>query len=842
MCARKRIFGTSRLPQQKSNKARMPRGVWVFLFLIVLASSGFAADNQAGSSTSSTSLDFANGLYARRMYAPAVAEYEKFLKTNPTSTEAASARFRYADSYYFTKDYASAIAHFELFLKEFPGDKRVPMAQFRLGTARYYRGDTARAIRIFRKLSKTSEARPSRPQRSVAISGITTEARPSRPQRSVAISGITTDESVVKSGSVFYLAKCLENKGKTDRSLRILEQLARSDKQSEYASYAGVAVGDFYLKGGRYPKAVNGYRIAADNGNPPELARQARFKTAEILFSLKNYSEAAIYYQKVFDEPVQEEALPDAQKKNRESLKGKSLLGLFYCDYNKQDLEAAERRFSLQQPTIAASAYQSDIVFLIANLLEEKGRHDQALAKLEEVLADTETESSLKEKAQFKKITVLSAKGQKDESLKELEKFFGGTGQNNERALFEKAQILAAIGKTDEALLNYQKIISDFPGSDTAKTALFQIALTEFKAVRMDSARGNFKKYSERYPNDSSSDLALLQMVQIDLDGKNFKQAFEGAEAFLKNHEKSEYLDIGYYKLGVAATGLKHFNHAAYAFNKILEKFPDSKLYAESLYGAAISLENGNRIAQALPLYEKLLETYPEHTLSQEVWTRLGYLYIQNNNVDKANVFYQDLIFNRPQVRFDPDGVFWLIQYSLDHGDYTSLDKILAAFPARFPEKNMKHEILFFKGESAMGMKDYAKAVEFYSQAIQEKPEGAFVAQAHLGLGIAHSAMDDASAAEKDFNQALAYDHELKVAMRARFELANLLLKAKDLEGAAKAFMLVAILYDDPKYTPPALYKAGECFRSIQRMDESQKAFVELKTRYPESDWARKAG
>src|SRR6185503_9220766 len=94
----------------------------------------------AGQTDSSTTLDFANGLYARKMYGPAITEYEKFLKQNPESPESGSARFRYADSYYFTKDYAAAIAHFEYFLSRHPDDKRVPMARFRLGTARFYQG------------------------------------------------------------------------------------------------------------------------------------------------------------------------------------------------------------------------------------------------------------------------------------------------------------------------------------------------------------------------------------------------------------------------------------------------------------------------------------------------------------------------------------------------------------------------------------------------------------------------------------------------------------------------------------------------------------------------------
>ena len=81
----------------------------------------------------------------------------------------------------------------------------------------------------------------------------------------------------------------------------------------------------------------------------------------------------------------------------------------------------------------------------------------------------------------------------------------------------------------------------------------------------------------------------------------------------------------------------------------------------------------------------------------------------------------------------------------------------------------------------------------------------------------------------------------MKVVLRARFELANLRLKAGDREGAAKAFMLVAILFDDPKYIPPALYKAGECFLSIHRPEDAEKAFAELRNRYPESEWAQKA-
>jgi len=141
-----------------------------------------------------------------------------------------------------------------------------------------------------------------------------------------------------------------------------------------------------------------------------------------------------------------------------------------------------------------------------------------------------------------------------------------------------------------------------------------------------------------------------------------------------------------------------------------------------------------------------------------------------------------------------------------------------------------------------MGMKDYAKAAKWYGRAIEANAEGAYVPHAHLGRGMAFAALGQDAEAGKSLSEALKYDHEIKVAMRARFELANILLKTRQLEEAAKAFMLVAILYDDPKYTPPALYKAGECFRAIGKTQDAEKAFLELTTKYPDSEWSRKAG
>ncbi len=749
----------------------------------------------ASESPTSTALDFANGLYARKMYGPAITEYEKFLKANPHSPESASARFRYADSYYFTKDYASAIAHFELFLKDYHDDKRVPMAHLRLGTARFYQGNIARAIRDLTKLSRGAE------------------------------------DPALKSGALFYLAKALEEKGAAARSLTILRGLASQEGDSEYATYAGVAIGDAHLRTEDLEAALReGYLPASKRAAPSALVRQAEFKVAEIYFSQKKYADAAPYYEKIM-------TASDAPE-----LKEKALLGLFYCDYYDGDLTRAERRVSMYQPLIDSSADRSEIGFLFASLLAEKKKYPEAIAKLEGVIADPKVEASLKEKAQFKKISVMSEMGQKDLSLKSLEEYFVGAPKNGDKALSQKGELLAEIGKTDEALAAFQKLRQDYPVSTYAKSSLYQSSIILVKAGRSAEAKNSFREYATRYADDSDADLAFLQIIQIDLDAKDFNAAFEGAEKLILEKPKSLRLDIAYYKLGVAATGLGRHGHAAFAFKKVVDDFSSSKLYVESLYGIAVSLENARKLDEAIPAYERLLQDYPEHALAKEVLPRLGYLYIQNQDPGKALTHYENLIFKKPDVPLETDGVFWLVQYLLDQGLYDRLERILEALPARFPDKDLKHETIFFKAERAMGLKDYVSAKALYAEAIQAAPtEGRYVPHAYLGLGTAQAALAEDGEAAKNFSEALRHDDEVKVSMRARFELANLRLKSRDYEAAAKDFMLVAILYDDEKYTPPALYKAGECFMSTGKKEDAEKAFLELKTKYPASEWAKKA-
>ena len=51
--------------------------------------------------------------------------------------------------------------------------------------------------------------------------------------------------------------------------------------------------------------------------------------------------------------------------------------------------------------------------------------------------------------------------------------------------------------------------------------------------------------------------------------------------------------------------------------------------------------------------------------------------------------------------------------------------------------------------------------------------------------------------------------------------------------------MSVAVLFDDPEWTPHSLFRAGRLFGQIGKPAEQASAWKELKERYPDSGFAK---
>ena len=78
-----------------------------------------------------------------------------------------------------------------------------------------------------------------------------------------------------------------------------------------------------------------------------------------------------------------------------------------------------------------------------------------------------------------------------------------------------------------------------------------------------------------------------------------------------------------------------------------------------------------------------------------------------------------------------------------------------------------------------------------------------------------------------------AGDDAVDLRARAYFGLGESAEALGQADKAARHFLSVAVLFDDPVVTPEALRLAADSLRKLGRAAEADKALAELKTRYP---------
>ena len=150
--------GTPLLPSRPSVVAPSARGgtarrVWA-LAAVLAALSLLPA---LGAVDPKQQLDFAKGLYERKLYSLAVPEFEKFLKSHPKHAGAATASYLLAHCYRGSGDWVKAAAAYEAALRTYPKDPQADGALFSLGQCYLRLEQLDKAAATFTRQIETSK-------------------------------------------------------------------------------------------------------------------------------------------------------------------------------------------------------------------------------------------------------------------------------------------------------------------------------------------------------------------------------------------------------------------------------------------------------------------------------------------------------------------------------------------------------------------------------------------------------------------------------------------------------------------------------------------------------------
>jgi len=174
----------------------------------------------------------------------------------------------------------------------------------------------------------------------------------------------------------------------------------------------------------------------------------------------------------------------------------------------------------------------------------------------------------------------------------------------------------------------------------------------------------------------------------------------------------------------------------------------------------------------------------------------------------------------------------WLgIEY-YNEKNYAAAEKYLGVL-GKIDNPSVKPDFWFYLGDAAAKQQKFDESENAFGKYLQTATDPAGKAKVLLALGAVKIAAHKPDDAQKIAEQIMTLQPEGRVNAEARLLAGDVQFERGHFEAAGKAFLGVALLYDDPAITPRALQKAALAYQRAGKADEADRVARQLRERYP---------
>jgi TolA-binding protein len=327
--------------------------------------------------------------------------------------------------------------------------------------------------------------------------------------------------------------------------------------------------------------------------------------------------------------------------------------------------------------------------------------------------------------------------------------------------------------------------------------------------------------------------MALLKRALIFLEAKNFPAAIIDFNRILTSYHASAEIETALLQKGLTLGQQGAYPDMAATFRTLLKNYPKSSGAAQANYWVGWAAFEGKRYQDAIDPLMKARALSPEE-FGEKTTLRLILCYQNLNNKPEAakeiDAFIQK---DAEKTAMVLDVCRWLGSDYYKANDYADAAKYLGLFAKNTDPSKVDRDIWLNFAKSLNEVKNYPdanSAVTHYLEQATEPPERA---QGFLVLSRAQLGIKDFDGATKSAEQALGLQPEGRLNADARMMIGDIESARGNYENAARSYMSVALLYEDPDVTPRALEHAYEAFQKAGNEPQATKTLSELKSRYP---------
>ena len=341
-----------------------------------------------------------------------------------------------------------------------------------------------------------------------------------------------------------------------------------------------------------------------------------------------------------------------------------------------------------------------------------------------------------------------------------------------------------------------------------------------------------FTYFIQAYPEAAQAPSALAQRALAYQEDKNYGAALDDLNAILGKYPDAQEREAALQQKALVLGQQGNGKGMSDTFQQLLKEFPKSSAAAQAHYyigKAAFESKDYKTAIRELDTARQL----DKERYYDAATIRIVSAYFYMHDRDALTRELDGFMAAKPDANLPPEILEWIGLESYNEKNYAAAEKYLSALGKIDNPASIKPDFWFYLGDVESRLKHFAEAESAFGRYLQTAADPAGKAKALLALGAAKIGAHKADEAEKIAQEIMTLQPEGRVNAEARLLAGDVQVERGNFDDAGKAFMGVALLYDDPAITPRALDKAASAYQRAGKTEEAERAAKELHEKYP---------
>lgn len=662
-----------------------------------------------------------------------------------------------------------------------------------------------------------------------------------------------------RDGALFRLAESHRFLGNTRAAREGYQRLIQEVRTGEFVGAGAFRLGEILFAENNYGAALEVFRKAAENTKENEVRLTAQFFVANSLDKLKRKTEALAAFKTLAEEAPPNPYRDDARFYVAETLASSS------------DKTAALALYETLGNDAAKPSMQAEALVKAAALAGELGETERSRKLFDSALAHAQI-GEWKPVARLGLLRLAyNTEDYKTAASIQPDELAGFPKEAQAEAILITANANRQLGNTDKALAGYERILKEFPASDSALQARFQ-RLLSMNSSDNDGIIQEIDAFLKITNNPREKAQANLMKAEALFRQGKYSDAAPLYDAVSKSQLPDRLKEQALFKLGWSQNQTGNSPGAKATFKTFMDRYPKSDLGAAALAQSGVALQKTSSFDEALTIFSRLINDYPKAPERELALQQKALILGQKEDFPEMVKTFEQLLAEFPKTQAAGQAHFWIGWTRFEAKDYptaiASLKKAREADPQyaerstlrivlayyylkdrenvsreveSLPSASTPPEVTAWLAAEFFEKGEYAQAEKFLEPMVARSATIPVDPQVYLQLAQARIALEKFGAADDPIARYLATARDPASRARGLILSAEVAIAKNDLESADRLIQEALLLQPEGRLNAEARMMNGQTLAKRGNADGAARAYATVAILYDDPSITPKA-